>query len=79
MPGGVLYWASGLHVAAMVLIALKLLDHMRYVFGRWPLLVAMCTTWIGEKYAQLRHPAWHPAGGAAEPPAAEPAIAGASE
>ncbi len=58
VPGGVLYWASGLHVAAMVLIAIKLLDHLRYVFARWPLLVSMCTTWISARYVELRHPGW---------------------
>jgi cytochrome b subunit of formate dehydrogenase len=66
VPGEVLYWASGLHVATMVLIALKLLDHMRYVFARWPLLASMCTTWIGERYVQLRHPGWYKILGASE-------------
>ncbi|HLG74237.1 MAG TPA: hypothetical protein VK009_27770 [Chloroflexota bacterium] len=86
VPGGVLYWASGLHVAAMVLIALKLLDHMRYVFARWPLLVSMCTSWVGERYVQLRHPGWYKevlAGGqrsgAAPVESAPAAIVGGSE
>lgn len=34
VPGGVLYWASTLHVAAMVMIGILLLDHLRYTFGR---------------------------------------------
>ncbi|HEX6510976.1 MAG TPA: hypothetical protein VF157_01665, partial [Chloroflexota bacterium] len=59
VPGSVLYWASALHVGAMVLIAIKLLDHMRYVFARWPLLASMCTTWVGARYLQLRHPGWY--------------------
>ncbi len=85
VPGGVLYWASGVHVATMVLIAIKLLDHMRYVFGRWPLLVSMCTTWISERYVQARHPGWHkqlPAGSerpAAPGPSPAEAMAGGSE
>ena len=86
VPGGLLYWSSALHVAAMVLIAIKLLDHMRYVFARWPLLAAMCTTWIGERYVQTRHPGWYKQllAASAEPEAAqEPsssqAMAGGSE
>jgi cytochrome b subunit of formate dehydrogenase len=85
VPGGVLYWASGLHVAAMVLIAIKLLDHLRYVFGRWPLLVAMCTTWVSERYVQLRHPGWFteiatdPSPGAAGEGVRQPAASGATE
>lgn len=48
VPGPVLFWSSTLHVAAMVLILLKLLDHLRYTLGRWPLLTAMITTWASE-------------------------------
>ena len=61
VPGGVLWWASALHVAAMILLAAKFLDHLRYVFepSRWPLLGSMFTTWISERYVQLRHPAWY--------------------
>lgn len=63
IPGDVLFWASALHVAAMVLLAAKFLDHLRYVFtpSRWPLLRSMVTTWVSERYVQLRHPAWHEA------------------
>jgi cytochrome b subunit of formate dehydrogenase len=43
IPGLVLFLSSTLHVAAMVLIILKILDHMRYTVGRWPLIVAMTT------------------------------------
>ena len=58
VPGPVLYWVSTFHVAAMVLILVKVLDHLRYTFARWPLLVAMVTGWVDERYARLRHPAW---------------------
>jgi cytochrome b subunit of formate dehydrogenase len=46
VPGPVLYWASTLHVAAMVLIALKTLDHLRYTIARWPLVHSMFTGWL---------------------------------
>lgn len=61
IPGDILWWASALHVAAMVLLAAKLLDHLRYVFApsRWPLLRSMFTTWTGERYVQIRHPDWY--------------------
>lgn len=45
VPGPVLYVASTLHVTAMVLIAAKVLDHLRYTLARWPLMVAMATGW----------------------------------
>ena len=48
IPGPVLYWASTLHVAAMVLLVLKVLDHLRYTLGRWPLMVAMARGWVSE-------------------------------
>jgi cytochrome b subunit of formate dehydrogenase len=54
VPGPVLWGASTLHVAAMVLLLLKVLDHVRYVFGRWPLLVAMTTGWLSAQYARTR-------------------------
>src|SRR5437867_3799841 len=59
VPGPVLYWASTLHVAAMVLLVLKVLDHLRYTLERWPLVTAMVSTWLGEGYVRLRHPAWY--------------------
>ena len=48
IPGPVLYGASTLHVAAMVLLTLKVLDHLRYTLARWPLMVAMARGWITE-------------------------------
>lgn len=49
VPGFVLWLASTLHVAAMVVIVIKLLDHLRYTFPRWPLLAAITTTWVKER------------------------------
>lgn len=46
IPGPVLFWASTLHVAAMVMIVLKVLDHLRYTLARWPLTVAIFTGWL---------------------------------
>lgn len=54
VPGGVLYWASTLHVAAMVIIGIALLDHLRYNFGHWPDVVAMVTTRMGGGHPGLR-------------------------
>jgi cytochrome b subunit of formate dehydrogenase len=48
IPGPVLYGASTLHVAAMVLLTLKVLDHLRYTLARWPLMVAMARGWVSE-------------------------------
>jgi cytochrome b subunit of formate dehydrogenase len=58
VPGFVLFVASTLHVAAMVGIVIKLLDHLRYTFPRWPLVSSIATTWVSERYARLRHPGW---------------------
>ena len=46
VPGLVLFISSTLHVAAMVLIILKVLDHLRYTIARWPLMVAITTGWL---------------------------------
>jgi len=48
VPGFGLWVASTLHVAAMVGIVVKLLDHLRYTFPRWPLMASIATTWIKE-------------------------------
>ena len=83
VPGELLWWASALHVASFVLLAAKLLDHLRYVVAphRWPLFQAMVTTWIGERYVELRHPGWYRAiqgrrSRSAPPPAAPVSAAG---
>lgn len=61
IPGDLLWWASTLHVASMVLLAAKTLDHLRYVFapGRWSLLTSMATGWMPARVVRERHPAWH--------------------
>ena len=46
VPPFLLYWSSTLHVAAMVLIFIKVLDHLRYTLGRWPMMVAMVKGWV---------------------------------
>jgi cytochrome b subunit of formate dehydrogenase len=46
IPGLVLFLSSTLHVAAMVLIIIKILDHLRYTIARWPMMVAMTTGWL---------------------------------
>src|SRR5258705_379874 len=46
VPGFGLWLASTLHVAAMVAIVIKLLDHLRYTFPRWPLMASIATTWV---------------------------------
>jgi hypothetical protein len=45
IPGDVLYWVSAIHVGAMVLLAIKLLDHLRYVLApsRWGMFKPMLT------------------------------------
>ena len=61
IPGDLLWWASTLHVASMVLLAAKTLDHLRYAFapGRWSLLTSMVSGWMPARVIQARHPAWH--------------------
>lgn len=61
ISGDLLWWASTLHVASMVLLAAKTLDHLRYVLApsRWPLLTSMVSGWMPARVVQSRHPAWH--------------------
>ena len=54
VPGFGLWLASTLHVAAMVGIVIKLLDHLRYTFPRWPLMASIATTWVKEGSAPTR-------------------------
>lgn len=49
VPGGVLLTASTFHVAAMVLILILLLDHIRYYIARWPFMVAIATGWLPQR------------------------------
>lgn len=49
IPGPVLFFDSTLHVAAMVILVIRTLDHLRYTFGRWPLMVAIATGWLPQR------------------------------
>lgn len=69
VPGVVVFVVSTLHVTAMVGIVIKLLDHLRYSFPRWPLMAAMTTTWVDQNYARLRHPGWPQAARSGSAPA----------
>jgi cytochrome b subunit of formate dehydrogenase len=46
IPGEILWLDSTLHVAAMVLLIILTLDHLRYTLARWPLVVAIATGWL---------------------------------
>jgi hypothetical protein len=61
IPGDLLWWCSTLHVASMVLLAAKVLDHLRYVLApsRWPLLTAMTNGWMRLADVRRNHPGWH--------------------
>jgi len=54
IPGDVLYWVSAVHVGAGVLLAMKLVDHLRYVLApsRWALMATMATGWIPEGFVK---------------------------
>jgi hypothetical protein len=65
VPGFGLWVASTLHVAAMVGIVIKLLDHLRYTFPRWPLMAAIATTWVKEGSAPARRQGAAERGGSA--------------
>jgi hypothetical protein len=65
VPGFVLWLSSTLHVAAMVLIVIKLLDHLRYTFPRWPLMAAIVTTWVKDGSLPRRQTASERGGSAA--------------
>ena len=65
VPGFGLWVASTLHVAAMVGIVIKLLDHLRYTFPRWPLMASIATTWVKEGSAPARRQGSAERGGSA--------------
>jgi hypothetical protein len=65
VPGFGLWVASTLHVAAMVAIVIKLLDHLRYTFPRWPLMASIATTWVKEGSAPARRQGATERGGSA--------------
>jgi cytochrome b subunit of formate dehydrogenase len=82
ISGEILWWCSTLHVASLVLLAVKSLDHLRYVLapGRWHLMTAMVSGWMRERDVRERHPGWYEEieGGSAEPDAPrEAAVASA--
>jgi hypothetical protein len=60
IPGDLLWWASALHVACLVLLAVKVLDHRRYVVApsRWSMLTAMVRGWMAARDVERRHPGW---------------------
>jgi cytochrome b subunit of formate dehydrogenase len=63
LPGLFLYFNSTLHVTAMVLIVVKVLDHLRYTVARWPMMVAMATGWLPARRPDAQHaPAPGPTG-----------------
>jgi cytochrome b subunit of formate dehydrogenase len=83
IPGDLLWWASTLHVASMVLLAAKALDHLRYVLApsRWSMMTAMVTGWMRQRDVQERHPGWHEriaGAGAGLSAPTESAVAGAA-
>lgn len=60
IPGEVLFVVSTLHVAGMVILTVKVLDHLRYVLApsRWPLFTSMFTTWVPWTHVQRHHQGW---------------------
>jgi cytochrome b subunit of formate dehydrogenase len=54
LPGLFVYFNSTLHVTAMVLIVVKVLDHLRYTVARWPMMVAMVTGWLPARRPDAR-------------------------
>lgn len=76
IPGPLLYIASTLHVAAMILILLKVLDHLRYTLPRWSLMRAMVSGWISES-ALRRILQGEPAAKRSVPETTAPAAVGA--
>jgi cytochrome b subunit of formate dehydrogenase len=77
IPGELLWWTSALHVTSMVLLAVKALDHLRYVLApsRWSLMTAMAGGWMSERVVQRRHPAWYEQIHGGEPETIDPAPA----
>jgi len=85
IPGDVLYWTSAIHVGAGVLLAMKLLDHLRYVLApsRWPLMATMWTGWLPVRYVEKMFPGWYAdinssSTAAVAPAPASPSVVGTS-
>lgn len=60
IPGPVLFIDSTLHVTAMVILVIRTLDHLRYTFARWPLMVAIATGWLPQRRGSMAAPAAEP-------------------
>jgi cytochrome b subunit of formate dehydrogenase len=54
LPGLFVFFNSTLHVTAMVIIVVKVLDHLRYTVARWPMMVAMVTGWLPPRRPDAR-------------------------
>lgn len=66
LPGLFVFFNSTLHVTAMVLIVVKVLDHLRYTVARWPMMVAMVSGWLpARRPGTRRAPAPEPTGSSA--------------
>jgi cytochrome b subunit of formate dehydrogenase len=78
IPGDVLYWVSAVHVGAGVLLSMKVLDHLRYVFApsRWPLMATMASGWVPEGFVKRFHPGWY---ARIESESPSPAVAASSQ
>jgi cytochrome b subunit of formate dehydrogenase len=54
IPGPIVWADSTLHVAAMVILIIRIADHLRYTLARWPLVVAIATGWLPNRVGQTR-------------------------
>lgn len=61
IPGDVLYWMSAVHVGAGVLLAMKFLDHLRFLLApsRYPLMASMWSGFVSTSYVQKFFPGWY--------------------
>ena len=75
IPGDVLYWISAVHVGAGVFLAMKFLDHLRFLLApsRWPLMATMWTGWLPAWYVERFLPGWYTQVTSSAPSAAVPA------
>jgi len=54
IPGPIVWADSTLHVAAMVILIIRIADHLRYTLAHWPLVVAIATGWLPNRVGQTR-------------------------
>ncbi len=54
IPGEIVWADSTLHVAAMVILIIRTVDHLRYTLARWPLVVAITTGWLPNRVGPAR-------------------------